>query len=82
MIRTQISFDEDLYREAQAEAKRLGISLAELCRRAVGSAIQRSSGPKLERPWMRFSGVIRASAPDASHPDRIDEIVYGSSADR
>jgi len=33
MVRTQISFDAGLYRDAQRAAKKKGISLAELCRR-------------------------------------------------
>jgi hypothetical protein len=35
MIRTQISLDEQAYREAKAEVRRQGISLAEFLRRAV-----------------------------------------------
>ena len=77
MIRTQISFEEDLFRDARAEASRLGISLAELCRRAVRQVIAGRRAPK-EKPWMRYSGVIRGGRADESSKANIDRTVYGS----
>ncbi len=41
MIRTQISLDEEAYRAAKAEARRQGVSLAELLRRALRSGLTR-----------------------------------------
>jgi hypothetical protein len=75
MIRTQISFDEDLYRAAQAQAKRMGISLAELCRRALATAI--APPPSGPRPWSRFAGIIDEGDIDDSDNDSIDALVHG-----
>lgn len=73
MIRTQISLDEDSYREAKAEARRQGISLAEFLRRAVRLAL-----PPLGRggrPWMRYAGAVASGNPESSHS--VDAVVYG-----
>lgn len=77
MIRTQISFGAELYRAAQAEAGRLGISLAELCRRAVGQALGERGGPT-DKPWMRYSGSIKNGRKDDSANANIDRVVSGS----
>lgn len=74
MIRTQVSFDAELYREARREARRLGISFAEFCRRAIVAAMGRVPR-KGKRPWMRYSGAIASGDPNASRS--IDEVVYG-----
>jgi hypothetical protein len=71
MIRTQVSLDAQLYEEAKAEAKRRGISFAELCRRALARAIRQRGG---EKPWMRFAGALQSGDPDASRT--VDEVVY------
>ena len=81
MIRTQISFDAELYREAQREAARLGISLAELCRRAVRRVLGRQGAPK-DKPWLRFTGSISGGRVDESSKANIDGIVYGEKAER
>jgi len=75
MIRTQISFDEDMYRRAQAEARKLGISLAELVRRALAGVL--ATGRTPARPWMKWSGSIRGGDADSSNSDAIDATVYG-----
>jgi hypothetical protein len=73
MIRTQISLDEQAYREAKAEARRQGISLAEFLRRAVRLALPpRDRG---ERPWMRYAGAVASGDPEASQS--VDSVVYG-----
>lgn len=71
MIRTLVSFDEDLYAEARAEAKRQGISFAELCRRAVARALLPTRG---DTPWMALAGTLRSGDPDASRS--VDRVVY------
>jgi hypothetical protein len=71
MIRTQISLSPDEYRAAKMEAKRLGISLAELLRRSLRSVLPVDES----KPWMRFAGMIESGDPRSSQ--RIDEIVYG-----
>ncbi len=73
MIRTQISLDETGYREAKAEARRQGVSLAEFLRRSVALALQgRRPGRKA---WMRFAGSVDSGDRRASR--RVDEVVYG-----
>ena len=71
MIRAQISLTEAECRVARREAKRLGISLAELLRRPL-----RTKLPVDElRPWMLHAGMI-----ESAHPHVIqtgDEIVSG-----
>jgi len=71
MIRTQISLGEDEYREAKREAKRLGVSLAELLRRSLRSMLPADSS----QPWMRYAGMVESGDPRSS--SRIDEVIYG-----
>jgi hypothetical protein len=71
MIRTQISLSADEYRAAKSEAKRLGISLAELLRRSLRSVLPVDDS----KPWMRYAGMIESG--DSRSSQRIDEIVYG-----
>jgi hypothetical protein len=71
MIRTQISLSEEEYRAAKQEAKRLGISLAELLRRTLRTLLPVNESA----PWMRYAGMIESGDPNSSQ--RIDEIVYG-----
>jgi Ribbon-helix-helix protein, copG family len=71
LIRTQISLDEQAYREAKAEARRQGVSLAEFLRRAVRMALP----PGNDRPWMRYAGAVASGDPDASAT--VDDVVYG-----
>ena len=65
-----------LERRAPAEARRRGISLAELFRRALAAALPggRKSG---EKPWLQYSGIIAEGGPDESDNDHIDREVYG-----
>lgn len=72
MIRTQISLDEDAYREAKKEARLQGISLAEFLRRLVATAIQHRR--TTQHPWMRHAGVLASGDADASQS--VDEVVY------
>jgi hypothetical protein len=71
MIRTQVSFEEKMYREAKAEALRRGISFAELCRRAIAGMLRSRAG---ERPWMRYAGIVQSGDPEASRS--VDQVVY------
>jgi len=72
MIRTQISLDEEEYALAKKEAQALGISVAELVRRAVRQVLP----PRGEAPWMRYAGLVESG--DVRSSQSIDEIVYGS----
>ncbi len=72
MIRTQISLDETMYREARKEARRQGISFAELCRRALGQVLGHRS---LNEPWMSYAGAVESGDENASRS--VDEVVYG-----
>ena len=71
MIRTQVSLSEEEYEAAKAEAKRLGISLAELLRRSLRTMLPVDES----KPWMRYAGMVETSDPDSSQ--HIDDIVYG-----
>ena len=73
MIRTQISLDQQAYREAKAEAQRQGISLAEFLRRAVRLALPARS--RTDRPWMQYAGAVASGDLDASRS--VDAVVYG-----
>jgi hypothetical protein len=72
MIRTQVSLDEHEYDLAKEEAKALGISVAELIRRALRQALP----PRGTAPWMRYAGMIESG--DRRSSQSIDEIVYGA----
>jgi hypothetical protein len=71
MIRTQVSLSAEEYEAAKREAARLGISLAELVRRTLRTALPVNGQP----PWMRYAGMIESG--DSSSSQHIDEIVYG-----
>ena len=71
MIRTQISLTDEEYQAAKKEARRLGISLAELLRRSLRSVLPVDES----RPWMRFAGMVESGDPRSSQ--RIDDVVYG-----
>ena len=71
MIRTQISLTDEEYRAAKKEAKRLGISLAELLRRSLRWLLPADPS----KPWMRYAGMVESGDPNSSQ--RIDEVVYG-----
>jgi hypothetical protein len=71
MVRTQISLTEEDYAAAKREAKRLGISLAELLRRSLRQVLPADE----DRPWMRYAGMIESG--DAASSQRIDEVVHG-----
>ena len=72
MIRTQVSLDKSEYELAKRQAKSLGISVAELVRRAVRQMLP----PKGNKPWMRYSGFVQSG--DEHSSQSIDEVVYGS----
>jgi hypothetical protein len=71
MIRTQISLDEEEYALAKKHAAKLGISLAELMRRAIRNTLPAGGN----KPWMRYAGFVESGNPRSSQS--IDEIVYG-----
>jgi hypothetical protein len=77
MIRTQISLDEREYVQAKKEAATLGISLAELVRRALRQALPAhgQATETAQAPWMRYAGIVESGDPNSSQA--IDEIVYG-----
>jgi hypothetical protein len=71
MIRTQISLSELEYDAAKREARRLGISLAELLRRSLRTMLPADES----KPWMKYAGMIETGDPTASQ--KIDDVVYG-----
>jgi hypothetical protein len=72
MIRTQISLDEQEYALVKQEARALGISIAELIRRAVRQTLPARN----QSPWMRYAGIVESG--NANSSQSIDDIVYGS----
>ncbi len=71
MLRTQVSLDPEMYERARAEAARLGVSIAELVRRALATQLAAEAGG---RRWMRFAGVLASGDSEASRT--VDEVVY------
>ena len=71
MIRTQISLSEEEYKAAKREARRLGVSLAELLRRALRSVLRVDES----KPWMRYAGMVETG--DSNSSQNIDDVVYG-----
>jgi hypothetical protein len=71
MIRTQISLRQDEYDAAKREAARLGVSLAELLRRALRVILPADAS----KPWMRYAGMIETG--DTESSAHIDDVVYG-----
>ncbi|MBI3297164.1 MAG: CopG family transcriptional regulator [Elusimicrobia bacterium] len=71
MLRTQISLTEKEYAAAKREARRLGISLAEMLRRSLRGLLPADPS----KPWMRYAGMIETGKPDSSQ--HLDEVVYG-----
>ena len=68
MVRTQISLSEDEYAAAKREARRLGISLAELLRRSLRTLLPVND----VNPWMRYAGMVETGDPSSSR--RIDDV--------
>jgi len=72
MIRTQISLPASEYERVKQQARRLGVSVAEVVRRAIRETLP----PKKEQPWMWFAGCVASGDPSSSQ--NIDDVVYGS----
>jgi hypothetical protein len=72
MIRTHVSLDEAECKLAKKEALALGISVAEVVRRAIRQSLPLAGGA----PWMRYAGFVESGHPRSSQS--VDEIVYGA----
>jgi hypothetical protein len=72
MIRAQFRLTEDEYAAARKEAARLGISFAQLVRRALQVALRDDPS----KPWMRYAGMVDSGDPESSLT--IDEFAFGS----
>jgi hypothetical protein len=72
VIRVQFSLEKQEYDLAKARAAELGISVAELIRRAVRQAIQVTE----EAAWMKYAGLVATGDPASSLS--IDAVVYGA----
>jgi hypothetical protein len=71
MIRTQVSLSQEEYEAAKREARRLGISLAELLRQSLRAVLSVDDA----QPWMRYAGMVESG--DTQSSQRIDDVVYG-----
>ena len=72
VIRTQISLDRREYAIVKREAAAMGISVAELVRRALRQALP----VRRDAPWMRYAGLVGSGDPDSSRS--IDDVIYGA----
>jgi hypothetical protein len=72
MIRTQISLDKRDYDLAKAHAAAIGISVAELIRRAIRETLPVAG----KAPWMKYAGFVTTGDPRSSQS--VDELVYGT----
>lgn len=72
MIRTQISLPANEYELVKKQARALGISIAEVIRRAVRDTLLCSEGGA----WMRFAGFVESGNPKSSQS--VDEVIYGT----
>jgi hypothetical protein len=72
MIRTQVSFSKEEYELAKKQAALLGISIAELVRRAIREVLPIQGSA----PWMKYAGFVESGNVHSSQS--IDEIIYGS----
>ena len=72
MVRTQISFDPELYDQAMRMAKQRGVSLAELCRLGLRTVLGRELS---QAPWMKYVGMFTSD--DDRTSETIDKVVYG-----
>lgn len=76
MIRTQISLSKSEYHLAKEAARQLGVSLAELLRRALRTMLPAAVTPHASaRRWMHYQGMV-ASGNTASSQE-IDDVIYG-----
>jgi hypothetical protein len=73
MIRTRISLDRPEYELANAHASAIGISVAELIRRALRETLPL---PAEEAPWMKCAGFVASR--DRRSSQSVDELVYGT----
>jgi len=76
MIRARISLSKAEYDAAKREARRLGISLAELLRRSLWAVLPTDES----KPWMRYAGMVESGDPRSS--ERLDDVVYLRSGSR
>jgi len=71
MIRVQVSFSEREHDAAKREAKRLGISLAELLRRSLRTLLPADE----TKPWMQYAGMVETGDTRASQ--KVDDGACG-----
>jgi hypothetical protein len=62
---------EKEYEAAKQEARKLGVSLAELLRRALRIVLHVDES----KPWMRYAGMVESG--DSRSSRTIDDVVYG-----
>ena len=71
MIRTQVSLDDKEYKLVKDQARAMGISIAEVIRRAIRDALPADE----KAPWMAYAGLVETG--DSESSQNIDEIIYG-----
>ena len=71
MIRTQLSLPAAEYELLKQHSRSLGMSVAELIRRAVRDTLPHQEGSA----WMHFAGLVESGNSNSSQS--VDEVVYG-----
>lgn len=76
MIRTQVSLSKTEYNLAKETARKMGISLAELLRRALHHLIPAGVTPNASaKKWLRYQGLVASGNSKSSQ--EIDDVIYG-----
>lgn len=70
----KLALDGREYVLAKKQAKALGISVAELVRRAILDTLPATGGGA----WMRYAGLVELESGDSRSSQSIDEMVYGA----
>lgn len=76
MIRTQVSLSKLEYHLAKEAAHQMGISLAEMLRRALRTMYPAAiKSPPAAKRWMSYRGIVASG--NARSSQEIDDVVYG-----
>jgi hypothetical protein len=59
------------YAAAKREARRLGVSMAELLRRSLRAVLPVDEA----KPWMHYAGMVETGDSESSRT--VDEVIYG-----
>jgi hypothetical protein len=72
MMSIRVSLDAVEYERVRQQAQQLGISIAEVIRRAVRDALRMAEGGE----WMPFAGFVESGNPHSSRS--VDDVICGA----